>query len=44
MQIMVNGQAHSLDVEPEMPLLWLLRDELDLTCVKYGCGIARCGA
>ena len=40
----VNGQAHTLDVEPEMPLLWALRDELNLTGTKFGCGIAQCGA
>ena len=40
----VNGKAVSVDVEPEMPLLWVLRDELGLTGSKYGCGIALCGA
>jgi isoquinoline 1-oxidoreductase subunit alpha len=40
----VNGQTHTLDVEPEMPLLWALRDELNLTGTKFGCGIAACGA
>ena len=40
----VNGKAHSLDVESEMPLLWVLRDELKLAGTKYGCGIAQCGA
>lgn len=44
MQITVNGQAHEVDVEPEMPLLWVLRDELGITGPKYGCGIAQCGA
>lgn len=44
MRITVNGTAHEIDVEPEMPLLWVLRDELGLTGTKYGCGIARCGA
>jgi isoquinoline 1-oxidoreductase alpha subunit len=43
-QITVNEQVHELDVEPEMPLLWALRDELDLTGTKYGCGVAYCGA
>ncbi|MGH0036618.1 MAG: (2Fe-2S)-binding protein [Myxococcota bacterium] len=43
-QLTVNGRVHSLDVEPETPLLWALRDHLDLTGTKYGCGIARCGA
>jgi isoquinoline 1-oxidoreductase subunit alpha len=40
----VNGQRHELDVEPEMPLLWALRDFLKLKGAKYGCGIAVCGA
>jgi isoquinoline 1-oxidoreductase alpha subunit len=40
----VNGNTHSLDVEGEMPLLWVLRDELKLAGTKYGCGIAQCGA
>jgi len=40
----VNGKQVSVDVEPEMPLLWVLRDELNLTGTKYGCGIAMCGA
>ena len=44
MKLLVNGQSHELDVEPEMPLLWALRDELDIKGPKYGCGIAQCGA
>jgi isoquinoline 1-oxidoreductase alpha subunit len=40
----VNGAKHALDVEPETPLLWVLRDELGLTGTKFGCGIAQCGA
>jgi isoquinoline 1-oxidoreductase alpha subunit len=44
MNITVNGRARKVDVEPEMPLLWVLRDELGLTGTKYGCGIAVCGA
>jgi isoquinoline 1-oxidoreductase alpha subunit len=40
----VNGKPVSVDVEPDMPLLWVLRDELGLTGSKYGCGIAACGA
>ena len=40
----VNGRGHTVDVEPEMPLLWVLRDHLDLPGTKYGCGIAVCGA
>ncbi|MDB0048047.1 (2Fe-2S)-binding protein [Burkholderiaceae bacterium] len=44
MQLSVNQQAHTLDVEPDMPLLWVLRDELGITGPKFGCGIAQCGA
>ena len=44
MQLLVNGKAHELDVEPEMPLLWVLRDELGITGPKFGCGMALCGA
>ena len=40
----VNGKAHTLDVEPETPLLWVIRDTIGLTGTKYGCGIAQCGA
>jgi len=40
----VNGKQLNVDVEPDMPLLWVLRDELGLTGTKYGCGIAACGA
>jgi len=40
----VNGKTHTLDIEPEMPLLWALRDEIGLTGTKFGCGIAQCGA
>ncbi|MFT7686868.1 MAG: isoquinoline 1-oxidoreductase alpha subunit [Candidatus Azotimanducaceae bacterium] len=40
----VNGNKHELDVNPEMPLLWVLRDKLKLTGTKFGCGIAQCGA
>jgi isoquinoline 1-oxidoreductase alpha subunit len=40
----VNGEEHSVDVDPEMPLLWVLRDILGLTGTKYGCGEALCGA
>jgi len=44
MQITVNNETFEVDVEPEMPLLWVLRDELGITGPKYGCGIAQCGA
>ena len=40
----VNGEDKSLDIEPDMPLLWALRDELGMTGTKFGCGIASCGA
>jgi isoquinoline 1-oxidoreductase alpha subunit len=40
----VNGKAHKLDVEPDMPLLWVLRDELKLAGAKYGCGVGQCGS
>jgi isoquinoline 1-oxidoreductase alpha subunit len=40
----VNGKTHDVDVEPETPLLWVLRDTIGLTGTKYGCGIAQCGA
>ena len=43
-RITVNGQQQTLDVEPDMPLLWALRDVLGLVGTKYGCGIAQCGA
>jgi len=42
-ELTVNGRAHTVDVEPDMPLLWLLRDELNLKGTKYGCGKAICG-
>ncbi len=44
MRFTINQRAVELDVEPEMPLLWALRDELGLTGTKYGCGVAYCGA
>ena len=40
----INGAPHSVDADPDMPLLWALRDELGLTGTKFGCGIAACGA
>ena len=42
--ITVNGQPKTVDVEADMPLLWVLRDELGLKGTKYGCGVASCGA
>jgi isoquinoline 1-oxidoreductase alpha subunit len=44
MKLDVNGKVRELDVEPDMPLLWALRDELDEKGPKFGCGIAQCGA
>jgi len=44
MRLKVNGKTLDLDVEDDMPLLWVLRDELGITGAKYGCGIAMCGA
>lgn len=44
MSLSINGQTHHLEVEPELPLLWVLRDVLGLTGTKYGCGVAACGA
>ena len=43
-QIKVNGQSHQVDVLPDTPLLWVLRDTLKFTGTKFGCGIAECGA
>lgn len=43
-QLNVNGRSHQVDVEPDTPLLWVLRDTLQLTGTKYGCGQALCGA
>src|SRR5262245_21160676 len=40
----INGNAQTVDASPDMPLLWVLRDLLDLTGTKYGCGMALCGA
>ena len=43
-KLTVNGQPFTVDVEPSMPLLWVIRDVLHLTGTKYGCGMAQCGA
>jgi aerobic-type carbon monoxide dehydrogenase small subunit (CoxS/CutS family) len=40
----VNGQAHTVEVEPQTPLLWILRDNIGLTGTKFGCGVGQCGA
>jgi isoquinoline 1-oxidoreductase alpha subunit len=42
--VSVNGQSHEVDVDPDTPLLWVLRDTIGLTGTKYGCGIGQCGA
>jgi len=44
LNLTVNGKAYSVDVEPETPLLWVIRDSIGLTGTKFGCGIAKCGA
>jgi isoquinoline 1-oxidoreductase alpha subunit len=43
-QLKVNGKAHTVDVEPDTPLLWVIRENVGLTGTKYGCGVAQCGA
>ena len=43
-RLIVNGEAREIDADPDMPLLWALRDVLDLTGTKFGCGMAQCGA
>lgn len=44
MELTINGTKHQVDIEPDTPLLWVLRDELGMTGTKYGCGLAQCGA
>ncbi len=44
MELEINGKPVTVDAEPEMPLLWVLRDRLGMTGTKYGCGVAACGA
>jgi isoquinoline 1-oxidoreductase alpha subunit len=43
-RLTINGRAHDIDVDPDTPLLWAIRDHVGLTGTKYGCGIAQCGA
>jgi len=43
-QLNINGRLHQVDVEPDTPLLWAIREQVGLTGTKYGCGIAQCGA
>jgi isoquinoline 1-oxidoreductase alpha subunit len=40
----LNGKSVAVDVDPSTPLLWVIRDHLELTGTKFGCGVARCGA
>ena len=44
LEIKINGDTHKLDIEPDTPLLWAIRDTIGLTGTKYGCGIQQCGA
>ena len=43
-QLNINGTAHDIEVDPDTPLLWVIREQIGLTGTKYGCGIAQCGA
>jgi len=43
-QLNINGRVHNVQVEPETPLLWVIREQVGLTGTKYGCGVAQCGA
>ena len=43
-QLSINGKTHSVDVDPNTPLLWAIREQVGLTGTKYGCGVAQCGA
>jgi isoquinoline 1-oxidoreductase subunit alpha len=43
-RLIINGQTHDVDVEPDTPLLWVIRENIGMTGTKYGCGIAQCGA
>ena len=42
--ISINGKTHEVNADPSTPMLWVLRDHLDMTGTKFGCGIAKCGA
>jgi isoquinoline 1-oxidoreductase alpha subunit len=44
MQLNINGRSHQIDIEPDTPLLWVIREQAGLTGTKYGCGVAQCGA
>jgi aerobic-type carbon monoxide dehydrogenase small subunit (CoxS/CutS family) len=43
-RLSINGKTHNVDVDPDMPLLWAIREQVGLTGTKYGCGVAQCGA
>jgi len=43
-RLTINGKVHNIDVEPDTPLLWAIREQVGLTGTKYGCGVAQCGA
>ena len=43
-RLVINGQSHTIEVDPDTPLLWVIREQIGLTGTKYGCGIAQCGA
>jgi isoquinoline 1-oxidoreductase alpha subunit len=43
-RLIINGQTHEVDVEPDTPLLWVIRENIGMTGTKYGCGVAQCGA
>ncbi|MDR3495027.1 MAG: 2Fe-2S iron-sulfur cluster-binding protein, partial [Ancalomicrobiaceae bacterium] len=44
MELSINGITHQVEAEADTPLLWVIRDELEMTGTKYGCGLAQCGA
>ena len=44
MELIINGKKHAVEIEKEMPLLWVIRDVLNMTGTKYGCGVSSCGA
>jgi isoquinoline 1-oxidoreductase alpha subunit len=43
-RLVINGQSHTIEVDPDTPLLWVIREQIGLTGTKFGCGIAQCGA
>ena len=43
-RLTINGKTHNVDVDPNTPLLWVIREQVGLTGTKYGCGVAQCGA